>query len=190
MGLWGHVKAFILLPLMVTLIIPTSILLVTGEFHLGWFLLYPFNIFPIVGGCSLIGLGLFVLGKTIHLFAKIGKGTLSPWEPPKKLVVRGIYRHVRNPMIWGVLIILLGESILIGSKFLGLWFILFWVGNHLYFIKIEEPALVRKFGKDYILYMKQVPRWIPRLKPWTGLPFEKSNMEKYNARERRRSENL
>ncbi|MFX0202423.1 MAG: methyltransferase family protein [Candidatus Hodarchaeota archaeon] len=180
MGLWGHVKAFILLPLMVTLIIPTFILIVTGEFHYGWFLLYPFNIFPIVGGCSLIVLGLFVLGKTIHLFAKIGKGTLSPWEPPKKLVVHGIYRHVRNPMIWGVLIILLGESVLFGSPFLIFWFIIFFIGNHIYFIKVEEPNLVSRFGEAYIHYMKQVPRWIPRLKPWTGFPCKKSNMGKYD----------
>ena len=177
MGKWQHLKTIILLPTMVTLIIPTILLLVTREINLGWFLSYPLSIIPTVLGCTLIGIGLLLLVKTIQLFAKIGKGTMAPWDPPKKLVVFGIYRHTRNPMILGVIIILLGEAVVFGSISLFLWFILFLIGNHIYIIKAEEPDLIRRFKEDYPLYMKHVPRWIPRLKPWTGLPCEDSEKE-------------
>jgi protein-S-isoprenylcysteine O-methyltransferase Ste14 len=166
---------------MVTLIIPTILLLVTREINLGWFLSFPLNIIPIVTGSMLIGIGIFLLVKTNQLFAKIGKGTLAPWNPPKNLVVYGIYRHTRNPMILGILLILLGEAVVFGSIFLLLWFILVLVVNHIYIIKSEEPALIRRFKQDYLLYMKNVPRWIPRLKPWTGLPHENSKKAKKNG---------
>ncbi|MFQ6126454.1 MAG: hypothetical protein ACE5R6_17850 [Candidatus Heimdallarchaeota archaeon] len=99
MEIWEHVKVFILLPFDITIVIPISILLITGELHLGWFLMFPFTTFPIVGGCTLIGLSFFALGKTVLLFTKSWKGTLSHWESLKKLVVRGVYRYVRNPII-------------------------------------------------------------------------------------------
>lgn len=174
MGKWQHLKAIILLPVMVTLIIPTILLLVTGEINFGWFLVFPLSIIPTVAGCALIGVGLVFLIKTIQLFAKIGSGTLAPWDPPKNLVVCGVYRHTRNPMIFGVLLILLGEAVVFGSVFLFLWFIIFLSGNHIYIIKSEEPNLIRRFKSDYLLYMKHVPRWIPRLKLWTGLLCEDS----------------
>ncbi|MFB0562739.1 MAG: isoprenylcysteine carboxylmethyltransferase family protein [Candidatus Lokiarchaeia archaeon] len=180
MGKWQHLKAIIFLPVMVTLIIPTVLLLVTRDIHLGWFLSFPLSIIPTVAGCTLVGIGLFLLVKTNQLFAKIGKGTLAPWDPPKKLIVSGIYRNSRNPMILGVLIILLGEAVVFGSIFLFLWFILFLIGNHIYIIKSEEPNLIRRFKENYLLYMEHVPRWIPRLKPWNGLPCEDSEKENKN----------
>ena len=60
---------------------------------------------------------------TIRLFVTVGKGTLAPWEPPQRLVVQGVYRHVRNPMISGVLCVLLGESVLTASLPLFRWFL-------------------------------------------------------------------
>jgi protein-S-isoprenylcysteine O-methyltransferase Ste14 len=181
MGKWQHLRAIILLPTMAILVIPTTLLLVTRGINLGWFLSFPLNIIPTVVGCALIGIGLFLLAKTIQLFAKIGEGTLAPWDPPKNLVVRGIYRHTRNPMILGVLIILLGEAVVFGSIFLFLWFLLFLIVNHIYIVKSEEPALIRRFKEDYLLYLKHVPRWIPRLKPWTGLPYKNSKRAKKNG---------
>jgi protein-S-isoprenylcysteine O-methyltransferase Ste14 len=117
-------------------------------------------------GFSLIFFGLVLMVKSITLFATIGKGTLAPWDPTQKLVVHGVYRHLRNPMISGVFCLLLGETILFGSIPLFYWFALFCLVNLVYIPLFEEPALTRRFGEDYKLYQRNVPRWIPRLKPW------------------------
>lgn len=117
-------------------------------------------------GILLIFLGLLFVFYTNKSFLEIGKGTLAPWDPPKKLVVDGTYRHVRNPMISGVLMIVLGEALLFSSIELFILFILFFIVNHVYFVYLEEPGLIKRFGKDYIEYKKNVPRWIPRLTPW------------------------
>jgi protein-S-isoprenylcysteine O-methyltransferase Ste14 len=114
----------------------------------------------------LIFLGLIFLIYTNKSFLEIGRGTLAPWDPPKKLVVEGAYRYVRNPMISSVLMIVLGESLIFSSIELFLLFILFFIVNHIYFVYSEEPGLIRRFGNDYIEYKQNVPRWIPRLKPW------------------------
>ncbi len=111
-------------------------------------------------------LGLFMLGSTIKMFIEIGRGTLAPWDPTHKLVTRGLYAHVRNPMITGVLAVLLGEALLFHSVSIFIWFIVFFVINTSYFIVFEEPGLVERFGEEYVEYKKNVPRWIPRLRPW------------------------
>ena len=67
--------------------------------------------------------------RTISLFARVGQGTLAPWDPTQRLVVLGPYRHVRNPMISGVLAILLGEAALLGSPPLLVWFGAFFAVN-------------------------------------------------------------
>jgi protein-S-isoprenylcysteine O-methyltransferase Ste14 len=71
-------------------------------------------------------------------------------------------------MISGVLMTLLGESVVFGSIGIFIWFLLFFIVNHIYFIYSEEPGLERRFGQEYLVYKKNVPRWIPRLKPWTN----------------------
>jgi protein-S-isoprenylcysteine O-methyltransferase Ste14 len=103
---------------------------------------------------------------TIRLFGTVGQGTLAPWEPPQHLVVRGVYRHVRNPMISGVLFVLLGESLLTASLPLFRWFVVFALINAIYIPLVEEPGLVKRFGDEYRTYKRNVPRWIPRLTPW------------------------
>lgn len=117
-------------------------------------------------GTFLIVLGLGFVIYTNHAFFRIGKGTLAPWDPPKKLVVAGAYGYVRNPMISGVLMIVLGETLIFASIELFILFFLFFIVNHVYFVYSEEPGLEKRFGNDYIVYKKNVPRWIPRLKPW------------------------
>jgi protein-S-isoprenylcysteine O-methyltransferase Ste14 len=103
---------------------------------------------------------------TIRLFMTVGKGTLAPWNPPQRLVVRGVYRYVRNPMISGLFFIVLGEAIVAASlPLLGL-FALAVIVNVVYIPLSEEPGLVRRFGDDYLTYKQNVPRWIPRLTPW------------------------
>ena len=154
-----------MLPIAVTILMPLLILFLTSWMP-GWLLLFPLNYLALaLSIVSLFG-GLYLLGSTIMLFARIGQGTLAPWIPTQKLVVHGIYRHVRNPMITGVLLILLGESLLFGSIWIYLWFLFFLIGNHYYFIKSEEPGLVRRFGEEYVRYAQNVPRWIPRRTPW------------------------
>jgi protein-S-isoprenylcysteine O-methyltransferase Ste14 len=150
---------------MVTVVIPATILYGTG---VAW-PPQPWNIILPVIGSMFIFLGLALMICTNRLFIAVGKGTLAPWNPPQKLVIRGVYRHVRNPMITGVCCILLGESAFFGSlPLLGL-FSFGLILNLIYIPLSEEPGLAKRFGDDYLLYMKNVPRWIPRLTPWEGL---------------------
>jgi protein-S-isoprenylcysteine O-methyltransferase Ste14 len=118
-----------------------------------------------VAGAASIGPGLVLVCWTIALFASTGNGTLAPWDPTTRLVVRGPYRHVRNPMISGVAAILVGEAAVLGSPWLLLWFAVFVAINAVYFPLIEEPGLERRFGDEYIAYKRDVPRWIPRARP-------------------------
>ena len=104
--------------------------------------------------------------QTITLFQKKGKGTLAPWKPTQKLVIEGPYRYVRNPMISGVLCILIAESLLINSVYIFYWALFFFTINYIYFIVKEEPDLVKRFGNEYENYKKNVPRWIPLSTPW------------------------
>jgi protein-S-isoprenylcysteine O-methyltransferase Ste14 len=163
---WKQLRAILLLPGMVTGVIPATILCTTG---IGW-PSFPWNIaLPIIGSIFIL-LGLSLMVWTNCLFATVGHGTLAPWNPPEKLVVRGIYRHARNPMITGVFCILLGESVVFGSLPLACWFGLFVLVTMIVIPLWEEPGLTQRFGDDYLLYKKNVPRWIPRLTPWKGLP--------------------
>jgi protein-S-isoprenylcysteine O-methyltransferase Ste14 len=111
-------------------------------------------------------IGLSMMATTIYSFMTIGKGTLAPWAPTQKLVVTGLYRYVRNPMISGVWFVLLGEATLFASYAILIWSGAFLVINTVYFILSEEPGLEKRFGESYRVYKKHVPRWIPRLTPY------------------------
>ncbi len=113
---------------------------------------------------ALAGLGTAVW--TVRLFLIVGRGTPAPWAPPKKLVVRGLYRYVRNPMIMSVLVMLGAESLLLGSWYLAAWMLVFFLLNAIYFSRVEEPRLEQRFGESYRRYKANVPRWIPRWRPW------------------------
>ncbi len=80
-----------------------------------------------------------------------------------------MYAYVRNPMILGVIIVLLGESLVISSWSIFAWAILVFLINTVYFIFSEEPGLQKRFGEEYREYKRNVPRWIPRSKPWKPL---------------------
>jgi protein-S-isoprenylcysteine O-methyltransferase Ste14 len=111
----------------------------------------------------LILLGLTTMTVTISSFIRIGKGTLAPWSPTKKLVIKGLYRYVRNPMILGVLTVLFGEALIVRSQNILIWAVAFFVINTFYFIVYEEPNLEQRFGNEYREYKKHVSRWLPRL---------------------------
>jgi protein-S-isoprenylcysteine O-methyltransferase Ste14 len=121
----------------------------------------------VVAGALLVAGGLVLLATTIALFARVGQGTLAPFDPPRRLVVRGVYRHVRNPMISGVIAILLGEALLASSRELLAWAGIFLLFNLIYIHLVEERGLEARFGEDYRLYRRHVRAWIPRLRPWT-----------------------
>jgi protein-S-isoprenylcysteine O-methyltransferase Ste14 len=98
-------------------------------------------------------------------FAVRGKGTPLPADPPKKLVVVGPYRIVRNPMYWSVAFVMLGEAAVFHSVALVDLAAVFFVGVNLFVLFFEEPGLRQKFGAEYEEYCRRTPRWLPRLKP-------------------------
>jgi protein-S-isoprenylcysteine O-methyltransferase Ste14 len=108
-----------------------------------------------------IGVGAGVLFRCIWDFAVAGRGTLAPVDPPKDLVVRGLYRYVRNPMYVGVLTILLGEALLFRSLALLCYAGIFFTVTHLFVVLYEEPTLRRQFGESYETYCRRVHRWFP-----------------------------
>jgi len=117
-------------------------------------------------GLLLLALGLFLFASSLRRFATEGAGTLAPWDPPRRLVVRGPYRYVRNPMISGVLFVLFGEALILLSQPHLMWALIFLGMNVVVIPLVEEPGLRRRFGASYIEYSRHVPRLIPRLRPW------------------------
>ncbi len=156
-------RAILILPFNVLVVIPGLLLWWSGDWRLSrpgeptfWL------------GPGLLALGLTLMTITIRQFAREGKGTLAPWDPTRRLVVSGVYRHVRNPMITGVLCNLAGEALLLRAPAIAAWFALFLLGNAIYMPLVEERGLEKRFGEDYRRYRAAVPRWIPRLRPWEG----------------------
>jgi protein-S-isoprenylcysteine O-methyltransferase Ste14 len=151
---------------MVAVVVPAALVWIYGAAPgLGW--PAPASVLPVLAGAALIAFGLPFWLQSIRLFVEVGEGTLAPWDPPRKFVVRGPYRRVRNPMISSLGFVLLGEALLLGSAPILLLFAGFAVTNGTYIPLIEEPGLLRRFGDDYRAYRNAVPRWIPRRRPWT-----------------------
>ncbi|MGD1104221.1 MAG: isoprenylcysteine carboxylmethyltransferase family protein [Terriglobia bacterium] len=113
------------------------------------------------------GLGALILLTCAWNFAVVGHGTPAPIDPPKSLVVSGPYRFVRNPMYVGIDLVLFSEALLFSSPKLLVYALLFGIGFHLFVLAYEEPTLRKKFGASYQAYCQAVPRWIPRLTPWS-----------------------
>jgi protein-S-isoprenylcysteine O-methyltransferase Ste14 len=123
-----------------------------------------------LAGLALLGLGAFLFVASLARFAADGRGTLAPWDPPRLFVVRGPYRFTRNPMISGVISILFGEAFILGSPAHGVWAASFLALNLTYIPLVEEPQLERRFGDAYRHYRRHVPRFLPRLRPWSPGP--------------------
>ena len=168
MGPWRQARAIALLPGMVTAVVPAVILITDDAPDIGWGLDGAVAALPVLLGLALIAGGIALWTWTVRLLARIGRGTLAPWDPTGHLVVEGPYRHVRNPMITAVLCVLLGEAALFGSPALLIWFAAFFAINWVGFLVYEEPGLERRFGDEYRDYKGHVPRWIPRRAPWTA----------------------
>jgi len=97
-------------------------------------------------------------------FLTKGDGTPAPFDPPKELVVSGLYNYVRNPMYIGVLLMLVAHFLWFGYWSLLIYTGFFFLAFHLFVLNYEEPTLKKKFGRSYTNYMKRVPRWIPKFK--------------------------
>ena len=158
-------RAILILPGTALVAVPGAILWLTRAATLSWELSGPARpqfwlalLFFAVGAWLMVG--------TVALFARFGMGTPAPWDPPRALVVRGVYRHVRNPMISGVICVLLAETLLFQSLPLLAWAAVFVAANLIYIPNFEEPGLERRFGEPYRVYKANVPRWLPRLRPW------------------------
>jgi protein-S-isoprenylcysteine O-methyltransferase Ste14 len=126
MEAWKHVRAVVLLPGLVLGVIPATIIHLNGTDTFGLWQSSPAIrvVLALVGLGFVVG-GLVLMVSTIRLFATVGQGTLAPWNPPQRLVVRGIYRHVRNPMMLGVCSMLFGEALLTASLPSLCWFAFF-----------------------------------------------------------------
>ena len=107
-------------------------------------------------------IGALILLRHIWAFAVTGRGTVAPVDPPTTLVVRGLYRYVRNPIYVGVLLIVLGEAILLESLTLAIYAVILWLFFHLVVVLYEEPELRENFGSEYEVYLRSVGRWIPK----------------------------
>lgn len=97
---------------------------------------------------------------SVLIFKLLGKGTPVPIEPPKKLVIKGLYRYTRNPMYLSHLMVFVGVFFIFGRPLILLYLVLAAIGFHLLVTKWEEPQLTKRFGKDYLNYLKKVPRWV------------------------------
>lgn len=144
--------AFLMLPTVVAGVLPW--LLLRGNSYRGT-LATPL-------GWPVISLGLFILLWCVRDFYVRGHGTLAPWDPPKKLVVLGLYKFVRNPMYIGVLTILAGWTLLSGSSGLAIYTLTVAIMFHLRVILFEEPTLTRLFGAEFSQYCSAVKRWLPK----------------------------
>jgi len=112
---------------------------------------------------------IMIVGATFSLWTVVqfflARGTPVPVNPPPKLITSGLYSYVRNPMAMGLLILLIGLGILLGSLPLTLFFGPLFVATYGFFIKaVEEKELEMRFGQEYLEYKKRVPMFIPRLK--------------------------
>jgi protein-S-isoprenylcysteine O-methyltransferase Ste14 len=159
-----HLMSILILPVTMTILVPAWIL--RGQ--------DPPPTLPATAGAwvmvllgiAVVAVGVALAGASVSLFARHGKGTLAPWDPPRRLVVRGVYGHVRNPMISGVTSVLLGEAAILRSFPHIVWAVGFALVNAAYILLLEERGLRARFGSAYEAYARNVPRLVPRRRAW------------------------
>jgi protein-S-isoprenylcysteine O-methyltransferase Ste14 len=117
---------------------------------------------PQVAGMLIGAVGAAVALWCIFTFATVGRGTPAPFDPPRRLVIRGPYRFVRNPMYIGAGLALVSAALFYQSLPLLGYAALFFLAAHVFVMLYEEPTLRRTFGQEYEAYCRQVRRWWPR----------------------------
>jgi protein-S-isoprenylcysteine O-methyltransferase Ste14 len=140
--------AFLLLPTVVAGIVPAW--LARGA--------VPMRGIWLAGGAAL-AIGVVILGWCVRDFYVAGRGTLAPWDPPRRLVVVGLYRWTRNPMYVGVLMLLAGWALCFPSRRLAGYALCVALAVHLRVVFFEEPALRRRFGQEWEIYAARTNRW-------------------------------
>jgi len=156
----GSIIFFLVAPCVVAGIVPWWIT------H--WEIRPPFlglEVFRLIGA-AMIFIGGLALIDSFARFALQGLGTPAPIAPPEKLVVTGLYRHVRNPMYAAVLAAILGQALLFGDGLLFVYGAGAWFAFHIFVVAYGEPRLEKTFGAQYRAFRTRVPRWIPKLTPW------------------------
>lgn len=150
-----------LLPGTVAVYVPLQILQASGQ--LSW---PGLSVNTILAACLTL-CGVSVLLRCVWDFFATGKGTLAPFDPPRELVVVGLYRFTRNPMYNGVLATLAGEAWLVQSTALLKYTVVVFILFHVFVVAYEEPALASQFGESYRAYRRAVPRWGFTFRPFT-----------------------
>jgi protein-S-isoprenylcysteine O-methyltransferase Ste14 len=144
--------SFLVLPGTFAGLIPACIVLSNRSRGDGWLI-----------GAVPLAVGVMALLWCVRDFYVAGKGTLAPWDPPKHLVIVGLYRFTRNPMYVGVLLLLAGWDLLAASPWLAGYTVILALAFHLRVVLYEEPTLAQKFGGEWERYAAAVPRWLPSL---------------------------
>jgi protein-S-isoprenylcysteine O-methyltransferase Ste14 len=148
------VVAFLVLPAVVACLVP-------------WLLLgqrtsdQSFDLFGLIP----LTLGTALLLWCVGAFYVEGRGTLAPWDPPRRLVVTGVYRLSRNPMYVAVGLVLWGWALGFHSWSLTIYALAVMIAFHLRVVFGEEPWLARQHGERWVQYKAQVPRWF-------GIPWK------------------
>lgn len=144
----------LLLFFMIWIFIPSFLIYL----NIAWSLEIYTSTFGLILGVFLLIFALIMAFHTFFFFYKIGHGTPVPVEPPKKFVVRGLYKYTRNPMYWGYMASFLAYFLIFGHFLLLLYFIFSFLAINVY-IYFEERLLRKRFGKEYIDYCQNIPRW-------------------------------
>ena len=162
-----YLKIVLILPGNVLITIPLLIFYFTQKSH-SYNFIGPSNFSFYVGIFCFI-LGLFLSIWSVRTFYNNGgKGTPAPWNPITNFIITGPYRYVRNPMILGVVFLLLSESIFFSSFTLLIWALFFFLGNVIYFKFIEERDLILRFGTEYENYRNEIPMFFPKFTPYNN----------------------
>ena len=133
----------------------------------GWDTADPAWPWPVqVIGAVLLAACAVVLIQAFVRFVREGRGTPAPVGPTERLVVGGLYRHVRNPMYVAVVGAIVGQALLLGRPVLLVYAALAGAGMALFVRGYEEPLLAARYGEQYRAYRRAVPGWLPRLRPW------------------------
>jgi protein-S-isoprenylcysteine O-methyltransferase Ste14 len=151
----GSILFFILAPGMVAGFIPLALLRTGTRIQTGFLSYCAFPLWIV---------GVVILVWCFWDFLAKGKGTPAPIDPPRELVLTGLYRYVRNPMYVGVLLVIIGHFLWFGFWNLLIYAALVFLAFHSFVIFYEEPNLRQRFGAAYDDYLKRVPRWIPRFR--------------------------
>jgi len=157
-----HVMKLFLKNLLFTLFIPGTVAVYVPLLIVGGLRITAGPIFLVLGAILLVT-GTVIYLWTMWDFATAGRGTPLPIDAPKKLVVRGLYRYMRNPMYLGVLMVIIGWATFFADGWLFVYALGVGLAIYLFVVLYEEPKLRQQFGAEYDAYRQKVERWLPHI---------------------------